>query len=125
MIDMATKRNAAWMATGRAAFHCTTLEAVDTESEGWAATPFDKIFAIRVNFFIQQPARQLPMIKQLLAPGGTLYLFYDPPVPAQSAPFVEMATQGLRTHGFTVQQPARQELGAVQGVCLVAKGNQQ
>jgi trans-aconitate methyltransferase len=124
MIDAATKRNAAWVAAGRATFHCTTLEAVDTESGGWAATPFEKIFAIRVNFFIQQPARQLPKIKQLLAPGGTLYLFYDSPVAAQVEPFLTTATQTLHVHGFTVAQVIGQGAGSEKSVCMIAKGNQ-
>lgn len=115
MIDAATKRNQRYVDESKATFLCTTLEALNL-----GEARFDKIFAIRVNFFIQQPERQLPILKGLLKPTGALYLIFDPPSADQSAPFVEMATQGLQTHGFTVERVVSRELQGIQGVCIVA-----
>jgi cyclopropane fatty-acyl-phospholipid synthase-like methyltransferase len=115
MIDAARKRNQACLDAGKGVLRCTTLEAAD-----FGTARFDKIFAIRVNFFIQQPAVQLPILKALLQPTGALYLFYDPPTATQLAPFVAQATAGLTTHGFTIQAVIAQELPSAQGVCLVA-----
>jgi ubiquinone/menaquinone biosynthesis C-methylase UbiE len=115
MIDMAAKRNQPCVVAGKASFRCVVLEEVDFGEEH-----FDKIFAIRVNFFIQQPAVQLPILKKLLKPGGALYLFYDPPVASQLAPLIESATTSLQAHGFAVKEVLAKELAAVQGVCFVA-----
>jgi len=116
MIDMATKRNQSYVAAGKASFRCAALEEADFGKER-----FNKIFAIRVNFFIQQPTRQLAILKQLLTPGGALYLFYDPPIATQTPPFVNDATQSLQAHGFAVKEVLSKELQAVQGVCIVAE----
>lgn len=115
MIDAATKRNQRCVETGKAIFRCATLEASDL-----GEARFDKIFAIRVNFFIQQPDVQLPILKRLLKPTGMLYLINDPPNASQSEAFIERATTGLRAHGFTVEQVLTHPLAAAQAVCLVA-----
>ncbi len=74
MIDAAEKRNQSYIDADKVRFRCASLEEADFGKER-----FDKIFAIRVNFFIQQPAQQLAILKQLLKPQGALYLVYDPP----------------------------------------------
>jgi ubiquinone/menaquinone biosynthesis C-methylase UbiE len=115
MIDAATKRNQRYVDAGKATFICAALEEADFGEER-----FDKIFAIRVNFFMQQPERQLPILKRLLKPTGALYLIFDPPNASQSASFVEMATQGLQAYGFTVKEIISKQIRSVQGVCIVA-----
>jgi ubiquinone/menaquinone biosynthesis C-methylase UbiE len=120
MIEMAAKRNQGCVDAGKARLHCVTLEDADFGDQR-----FDKIFAIRVNFFIQQPERQLPKIKQLLKPNGLFYIFYDPPVTAQSASFITIATEGLGAYGFTVEQAIQKELGGTQVVCIMAVKNPQ
>lgn len=115
MIDMATRRNQAYVEVGKAKFICSTLEGAV-----WGRAHFDKIFAIRVNFFIQQPAQQLPILKRLLKPAGALYLFLDPPMATQVAPFVEMATQYLTMHRFTIHT-IHPPLDTGQGMCIIAQ----
>ena len=115
MIAAATKRNQGCVEAGRAFFACATLEDADL-----GKARFDKIFAIRVNFFIQQPAVQLPKLKKLLKPAGTLYLINDTPNTSQSAPFVERATASLHAHGFTVGRVVAHPLASAQEVCIVA-----
>lgn len=116
MIAAATQRNQMYIDAGKARLLCTTLEAAALND-----VRFDKIFAIRVNFFIQQPAAQLPKLKALLKPGGALYLFYDPPRATDVGPFIDLATENLIAHGFVVQQVIEQELGALRGACVVAE----
>lgn len=118
MIEMAQRRNRPYIEAGKASFHCTTLERAEFGDQR-----FDKLFAIRVNFFIQQPDLQLPKIRSLLAPGGALYLFFDPPNADQITPFVDSATQALQAHGFTIiKESSSKTLPPVQGVCIVAIG---
>lgn len=46
----------------------------------------DKVFAINVNlFWVDDPAPQLELLRRVLAPGGAIYLCYEPPSPAQTA----------------------------------------
>jgi trans-aconitate methyltransferase len=120
MIEMAAKRNRHCVDSGKVTFHCVTLEAAD-EATVLGGAVFDKIFAIRVNFFTQQPERQLPILKKLLAPQGTLYLFYDSPNAAQTATFVSSASQNLQTHGFSVRQVLEQPHSNAQAICIVAQ----
>jgi ubiquinone/menaquinone biosynthesis C-methylase UbiE len=112
MIEMAQRRSHAFVSVGKARFCCAALEDADLGD-----ARFDRIFAIRVNFFIQQPARQLAKIKELLAPVGALYLFHDAPSAAQLAPFLDTAMNSLHTYGFTVEQASQNG----QGVCIMAK----
>ena len=106
MIALAEKRNQLCMAAGKAVFRCLTLEAAD-----FGEMRFDKIFAIRVNFFIQQPGVQLPILRNLLKPQGALYLFYDSPAAGQATRFVAGATASLHAHGFKINQVHEVEWG--------------
>jgi len=76
----AVRRNAGWVRDGRAAIATAAFTEPGLTAAGLAHRRFDKIFAINVNLFWTGPARaELALAAHLLAPGGALYAFYEPP----------------------------------------------
>lgn len=75
-IDAARQRNKEHIAAGKASFRHAALE----EMEG-PVHSFDKIFAVNVNLFWLDAAPGLDAVRRLLAPSGSLFLFYEPPSP--------------------------------------------
>jgi ubiquinone/menaquinone biosynthesis C-methylase UbiE len=74
MIEAAARRNAAYVADGRAEFLVASLEDVALGDRR-----FDKIFAVRVGLFHRDPARARALAERWLAPGGAIFAFYDEP----------------------------------------------
>jgi len=74
MIAAAARRNARFVADGRAEFLVATLEDLDLGDRR-----FDKIFAVRVGLFHREPERARGLAERWLAPGGSLRAFFDPP----------------------------------------------
>jgi SAM-dependent methyltransferase len=76
-VSRAKKRNAEHVAAGRAVLLTVALEQVQPSDVLGRQQRFDKVFAMNVNlFWVRSPAKELDLIKLLLAPGGALYLFY-------------------------------------------------
>jgi ubiquinone/menaquinone biosynthesis C-methylase UbiE len=75
MIQAATWRNAAYIEAGRAEFLITTLEDLDLGDRR-----FDKIFAVRVGLFHRESKRARGIVERWLAPGGAVFVFFDPPL---------------------------------------------
>lgn len=77
----ARQRNGAHLAAGRAELRHTALVELPQGPER-----YDKIFAVNVNvFWMSAAARELSLVRNLLAPLGTFSLFYEPPEPAGAA----------------------------------------
>ena len=74
MIAAATRRNAEYVECGRAEFLVATLEDLDLGDHR-----FDKIFAVRVGLFDRDPTRARALAESWLAPGGSLFTFFDAP----------------------------------------------
>lgn len=74
MIDAAIRRNASFVRSGKAEFLCAALEELDL-----GARRFDKVFAVRVGLFRREPARARRLAERWLAPGGEVFVEYDPP----------------------------------------------
>jgi ubiquinone/menaquinone biosynthesis C-methylase UbiE len=74
MIEAATRRNAEYVAAGKAEFLVATLEELDLGDRR-----FDKIFAVRVGLFHRNPDRAHALVEPWLAPGGAVSAFFDPP----------------------------------------------
>lgn len=74
MIAAAGKRNAGFIATGKAEFLVGLLEEIDLGERR-----FDKIFAVRVRLFASHPDRARELAERWLAPDGRLSWFYDEP----------------------------------------------
>ncbi|MFG2350449.1 SAM-dependent methyltransferase [Streptomyces phaeochromogenes] len=76
----AVRRNAAPIRDGRATIVTAAFTEPGLTTAGLAGRRFDKIFAINVNLFWTGPAHaELALTSGLLAPGGALYAFYEPP----------------------------------------------
>jgi ubiquinone/menaquinone biosynthesis C-methylase UbiE len=74
MIDTAIKRNDAFVRAGRASFMPGSLETLDLGKQR-----FDKVFAMRVRLFKDDPERARALAERWLAPGGQLFVEYDEP----------------------------------------------
>ena len=74
MIEVATRRNAAYLETGKAEFFVADLEDLDLGDRR-----FDKILAIRVGLFHREPERARAIVEKWLAPGGTVTVVFDEP----------------------------------------------
>jgi protein-L-isoaspartate O-methyltransferase len=76
MVALAKQRNDRHIASGKAQFRTIDLVALNT------AETFHKIFAVNVNTFWRRPVpRELALLKKLLRPKGSLYLFFESPAP--------------------------------------------
>jgi SAM-dependent methyltransferase len=92
----AAVRNAEHIAAGRAAIHTASLDALDLPGQR-----FGKIFAVNVSvFWVGPAARELAVIRGLLASGGAVYLCYEPPDPAKAAETGRRVTAALAASGF-------------------------
>ena len=74
MIAAASKRNAEYVADGRAEFLVGELEGLDLGSRR-----FDKVLAARVALFHREPERARELVAPWLAPGGRILAVYDTP----------------------------------------------
>lgn len=74
MIDAATRRNAKYVAAGKAEFIVAKLEEVDLGDRC-----FDKIFAVRVGLFYRDPGGARSLAERWLALGGQVFTVFDPP----------------------------------------------
>ncbi|PZG02701.1 SAM-dependent methyltransferase [Micromonospora deserti] len=103
MAARAEQRNAAHIRAGRAIIRTATFRAADLFAAGLDTARYDKIFAINVNLFWTGPAdHELALAARLLAPGGGLYLCYDPPG-NRADEIVQKVTATLTGAGFGVQ----------------------
>ncbi|WP_410812139.1 class I SAM-dependent methyltransferase [Micromonospora sp. 067-2] len=96
MARLATDRNASHISAGRAEIRGTGFESADL-----AAGHFTKIFAVNVSvFWLGAATAQIERIRNLLAPGGVLYIFGERPTAANAEANVLSTERLLRAHGF-------------------------
>jgi ubiquinone/menaquinone biosynthesis C-methylase UbiE len=74
MIEAAERRNAEYVAAGKAEFIVASLEDADLGDRR-----FDKVFAVRVGLFHRDADRAHRLAERWLAPGGTVHAVFDPP----------------------------------------------
>lgn len=115
MVAIATARNAAHIASGKVSIRQAELAAADLDGK-----TFDKILVVNVNVFWMKPARELAAARRLLDAEGLLYLFFEPPSPAQVEPIAAKLAANLEAGGFRVVRKAFTALGAARGVCVIA-----
>ena len=117
MIAMARKRNAEYVAAGVASFQTASLHEAD-----FGDARFDKIFAIHIGVFLRgQPTRELQVIKERLAPGGKLYLMYQPLDTTKAGELAEALSAVLGSHGFTVRDAPIHDLATGRTVFVIAE----
>ncbi len=116
MADMARKRNAQHVASGKAA-----VLAVDLDEADFGEERFNKIFASHVNVFWQRPEEVLAIVRRLLTAGGTLYLFFQPLDPSSIDVVATRAFANLEANGFTAAIITAAGVKGGPMVCLVAQ----
>jgi len=75
MVEAATRRNAEYVASGKAEFLIASLEDVNLGDRR-----FDLVFAVRVGLFHRDPGRAHSLVQPWLAPGGRVLSFFDVPI---------------------------------------------
>ncbi|MET9225377.1 class I SAM-dependent methyltransferase [Lentzea sp. NPDC003310] len=75
MVEAATRRNAPYVASGKAEFLIASLEDMSLGDRR-----FDLVFAVRVALFHREPERARALLEPWLAPGARVMTFYDVPV---------------------------------------------
>jgi SAM-dependent methyltransferase len=119
MIEMAKRRNREHVASGRAVFEVASFEDADL-----GAGQFDKIFAVHVALFWRRPAVALNLVKDLLAPGGRLYLFNQSPGwrgEAEPRAFADRVSAMFADNGLAVERAPVAELSGSPAVAVVAR----
>jgi SAM-dependent methyltransferase len=100
-IQRTTERNADHVASGKAVLHHLDLADVDLVRRILAGQRFDKVLAVNVNLFWVRPAAaELRLIKDLLRPGGVVYLVYETPGREHTSRVVTAVTDALARSGF-------------------------
>lgn len=117
-IDAAVDTNEGQISAGKASFR--TCAFADLDAVGLQV---DKIYAVNVNlFWTGDAAAELTLARTLLTPGGTLYLCYESPTPAQAADLAETVTGVLAAQGFAVEDRADATTKKDQALlCLTAR----
>jgi SAM-dependent methyltransferase len=116
MIAAAKKRNAAQVAAGKVRFETVALADAD-----FGRRRFSKILAINVNLFWIEPSRELPVIRKLLRPDGALYLFYQPPSPAQLKQLPAKLSRNLEKGGFVIDEVITGRGSSAGCLCVLAQ----
>ena len=75
MVEAATRRNAGYVASGKAEFLIASLEDMNLGDRR-----FDLVFAVRVGLFHRDPERAHALLQPWLAPDARVCTFYDVPV---------------------------------------------
>lgn len=116
MIDAALRRNAEYAAAGVASFQVASLHEADL-----GAVRFDRVLAIHVPVLLRgDPVRELAIIARHLAPGGALYLPFQPLAPDQVGPTADRLRTVLELNGFVVHEVLVEELVSGRSGCVIA-----
>lgn len=116
MIEAAARRNADHVRAGRATFLTASLHDADLGD-----TRFDKVFAIHVPVLLRgDPGRELEIVTEHLAPGGRLFLPFQPLEPTQVEPTIERLTAVLTGHGFRMVGAPTADLATGPAGCVIA-----
>lgn len=92
----ARDRNAQHIRDGKAVIHTVSLDEVNLPDD-----TFHKIFAINVSLFWTGTAtHELKLIRQMLKPGGSLHLFYEPPSKSGADATATKVASHLTAAGF-------------------------
>ncbi|GAB3430075.1 class I SAM-dependent methyltransferase [Flindersiella endophytica] len=115
MIEQARRRNAEHIASGRASFQITSLEHANL-----AGAQFDKVLGVHVPVFARgDPACELAVIRDHLAPGGAVYLSYQPLDPADTEPTIARLEAVLKQNGFTAADVQTADLSSGRALTVV------
>lgn len=117
MIELATKRNAEYVAAGVASLQAAALDEADLGD-----ARFDKVFAIHVGVFARgKLARELEIIRDYLTPEGRFYLPYQPLDPDDVEVAAEQLSEVLAKHGFIVSDVLIDEIETGKVGCVISR----
>jgi cyclopropane fatty-acyl-phospholipid synthase-like methyltransferase len=101
-IERARRRNAEHVASGRLELRTAALADLDVGRDR-----FEKVFAVNVNLFWLGPgSRELERVRAALAPGGKLFLFYEPPSAGRLREVTGRLAAVLTSGGFSAPEIA-------------------
>lgn len=115
MIQVAEKKNATHILNGKVEFVHGKLSHVELNE-----SRFNKIFAVNVNLFWMDAARDLAIVKECLLPGGSVYIFNQPPVSNKIADISERTQNNLLQSGFQIKQMLVSAQSPVPMLCIIA-----
>jgi cyclopropane fatty-acyl-phospholipid synthase-like methyltransferase len=96
-VERAARRNAPYVAEGRARLSCLDIADVGRLGRG-----YDKVFAVNVNLFWTRGARaEIGALKEVMRPGGTLHLVYETPPGTPVGHRADTVAAALAAEGFT------------------------
>lgn len=106
-IDRAEKRNQEFVNKGKAEFLLGTLLSLSLKGR-----LFDKIFAFNVGAFLNDAQKELSVIKSLLKPEGTLFVFYQPPYENSSEILSQIGREVNQSNFQIIESEAKPALPA-------------
>jgi len=106
MTAVAKRRNAAAIREGRVEVRTGVLASVDL-----GAAPFDVVFAINVSLFGRDADAEIERLRTVLAPRGTVMLFFESPAWAHAERFLANASRNFEANGFHVKGLVNRPLG--------------
>ena len=117
MIEAARRRNARHVSDGTATFEVAALHGADLGHK-----EFNTIFAVHVPVFTRgKPDRELRIVGAHLAPGGRLYLPFQPLVRETVEPTLQGLAAVVTTAGFTVLATPIADLSTARVGCVIAQ----
>ena len=116
MIAAARAANQSHVSTGRARFENVALAEATFD-----AACFDTIFAVNVSLFWKHPARELRVAERALRPGGTLYVFHQPPPGGRTDHIADRVAWILDASGFTDVDVTIEDLEMAPAMCVAAR----
>lgn len=116
MIRIAEKNNAGHIASGKARFLTASLHEAELRQ-----SRYNKIFAVNVNQFWLDRDCGMDLMKDMLAPGGAVYVFNQPPAASKLQHIADRTASHFISAGFAVKPVIAHELSPVPGVCIVAE----
>jgi SAM-dependent methyltransferase len=115
MIAAARRRNRLYVKSGRA-----VLEAVALEDADLGDQRFDRVFAFNVAPFWLEPKEALEVVREHLAPGGAVYVFWDARRQTGSD-LGERLSERLLQGGFAIDRVLVKKLKPVPAVCVIGR----
>lgn len=115
MIRAALKRNAAFATAGKLDAVCCSITELRAHRQR-----YDRIFAFNVNVFLENAAEEWEITKMLLAPGGRLCLFSQPPYD-KTLLQLEALLEGLNAQSCTVLASGREVMGGAMACYVIAR----
>ena len=113
MVELARQKNREHLKSGKATIEAVSLDRADFDEER-----FDRVFAINVGLFEQQADRGLAVIRDALAPGGRLFVFYQPPNSSKTRELADRTIGNLEANGFVIARVSFKDLDPATATCI-------